>query len=159
MLFLLWMLKSDCNIFCKCMYGTIRAMLWPVAYFTIEVNPRLAKPPLKFNGGLAKLGLTSSVNEATGMQLQQNLFSSNFNYESIILGGMCPLPYIIFQNILNTWPVYYVLVLWICVTCAVTRLKIFFEYKTVHNYAGMLIRTQLHTTGSYMLKFRQAQFI
>ena len=28
---------------------------------TREVNPSLAKPPLKFNGGLAKLGLTSLV--------------------------------------------------------------------------------------------------
>ena len=31
-------------------------------YFTKEVNPSLAKPPLLFNGGLAKLGLTSFVN-------------------------------------------------------------------------------------------------
>ena len=32
-----------------------------VAYFTKEVNPSLAKQPLKFNGGFAKLGLTSIV--------------------------------------------------------------------------------------------------
>ena len=31
------------------------------AYSTKEVNPSLAKPPLNFNGGLAKLGLTSLV--------------------------------------------------------------------------------------------------
>ena len=37
-----------------------------VVYFTKEVNPSLAKPPLKFNDGLAKLGLTSSVKLATG---------------------------------------------------------------------------------------------
>ena len=33
----------------------------PVAYFTKEVKPTLAKPPLNFNGGLAKFGLTSSA--------------------------------------------------------------------------------------------------
>ena len=32
-----------------------------VAYFTKEVNPSLAKPPLNFNGGLANLGFTSLV--------------------------------------------------------------------------------------------------
>ena len=32
-----------------------------MAYFTEEVNPSLAKSPLKFNGGLAKLELTSPV--------------------------------------------------------------------------------------------------
>ena len=33
----------------------------PVASFTKEVNPRLAKRPLKTNGRLAHLGLTSLV--------------------------------------------------------------------------------------------------
>ena len=32
---------------------------WPI--FTKEVNPNLAKPPLKFDGGLAKLRITSIV--------------------------------------------------------------------------------------------------
>ena len=32
-----------------------------MACFTMEVNPSLAKLPLKFNGSLAKLGLTSLV--------------------------------------------------------------------------------------------------
>ena len=41
-----------------CMWGRIALI---VAYFTEEVNRCLAKPPLKFNGGLAKLGLTSWV--------------------------------------------------------------------------------------------------
>ena len=36
-----------------------------VAYFTKEVNPRLAKRPLVFNGRLANRGLTSLVKEAT----------------------------------------------------------------------------------------------
>ena len=37
-------------------------MIWlPVAYFTKELNWSLAKPPLKFSGGLAKLGWTSLV--------------------------------------------------------------------------------------------------
>ena len=35
-----------------------------VAYSTEKVIPCLAKPSLKFNGGLAKLGLTSSVKKA-----------------------------------------------------------------------------------------------
>ena len=32
-----------------------------VAYFTVEVNPSLAKQPLNLNGGLAKLGMASIV--------------------------------------------------------------------------------------------------
>ena len=38
----------------------------PVASFTKEFNPRLAKRPLKTNGRLANRGLTSLVKEATG---------------------------------------------------------------------------------------------
>ena len=38
----------------------------PVASITKEVNPRLAKRPLKTNGRLANRGLTSLVKEATG---------------------------------------------------------------------------------------------
>ena len=41
--------------------------LYPVASFTEEVNPRLAKHPLVFNGHLANCGLTSLVKEATGL--------------------------------------------------------------------------------------------
>ena len=41
-------------------------MLSPVASFTKEVNPRLAKRPLKINGRLANHELTSLVKEATG---------------------------------------------------------------------------------------------
>ena len=37
-----------------------------VAYFTEEINSSLAIPPLNFNGGLAKLGLTSSMSETIG---------------------------------------------------------------------------------------------
>ena len=37
----------------------------PVASFTKEVNPRLAKRPLKTNGRLANPELTSLVKEAT----------------------------------------------------------------------------------------------
>ena len=41
--------------------------LWPVAYFTEEVNPSLkTKPLLVFNGDFAKLRLTSLVKEAAG---------------------------------------------------------------------------------------------
>ena len=28
----------------------IRVLFWPMAYSTMEVNPSLAKPPLKYNG-------------------------------------------------------------------------------------------------------------
>ena len=37
----------------------------PVASFTKEINPRLAKRPMIFNGRLANRGLTSLVKEAT----------------------------------------------------------------------------------------------
>ena len=37
----------------------------PVASFTMEFNPQLAKCPLVFNGRLANRGLTSLVKEAT----------------------------------------------------------------------------------------------
>ena len=37
-----------------------------LADFTKEVDPSVAKPPLNFNGGLAKLGSTSSVKSASG---------------------------------------------------------------------------------------------
>ena len=43
----------------------------PVAYFTKEVNSRLAKRPLVFNGHLANRGLTSLVKEATEVQPTQ----------------------------------------------------------------------------------------
>ena len=42
-------------------------ILLPVASFTKEVNPRLAKRPLKTNRRLAYRGLTLSVKEATGV--------------------------------------------------------------------------------------------
>ena len=43
-----------------------------MASFTKEVNPRLAKRPLVFNGCLANLGLTSLVKEATDNQELNN---------------------------------------------------------------------------------------
>ena len=47
----------------------------PVASFTKEVNPRLAKRPLKTNGRLANLELTSLVKEATGVdELNPHLY-------------------------------------------------------------------------------------
>ena len=39
----------------------------PVASFTKEINPRLAKRPLKTNGRLANLELTSLIKEATDL--------------------------------------------------------------------------------------------
>ena len=69
-------------------------MLWllssPVASFAKEVNPLLAKRPLKTNGRLANLELTSLAKEATGHQqpfywiyiIKGSLFSTknDFNY-------------------------------------------------------------------------------
>ena len=51
----------------KCTYiqKPIKSAWTPVASFTKEVNPRLAKCPLKTNGRLANRGLTSLVKEAT----------------------------------------------------------------------------------------------
>ena len=43
----------------------VKGGLPPVASFTKEVNPRLAKRPLKINGRLANHRLTSLVKEAT----------------------------------------------------------------------------------------------
>ena len=51
--------KNKVTIHRKCSY------LPAVASFTKEVNPRLAKRPLKTNGRLANRGLTSLVKEAT----------------------------------------------------------------------------------------------
>ena len=42
-------------------YSEVSPGCCAVTYFTKEVNPSLAKLPLKFNGSLAKLGLTSFV--------------------------------------------------------------------------------------------------
>ena len=42
-------------------------IITPVASFTKEVNSRLVKHPLVFNGRLANRGLTSLVKEATGL--------------------------------------------------------------------------------------------
>ena len=46
-----------------------------VAYFTGEVNPSLAKPPLKFSDGLAKRGWTFLLKEATGFGFINQLIS------------------------------------------------------------------------------------
>ena len=40
----------------------------PVAYFTKEVNPGLAKPHLNFKSGLAKPGLIYLAKQTTGIQ-------------------------------------------------------------------------------------------
>ena len=49
--------------------GTLYIQLYGsfVAYLTKVDNPNLAKPPFKFNGGLAKLRLTSFVKYATAL--------------------------------------------------------------------------------------------
>ena len=47
--------------------GYHRICTTPVASFTKEVNPRLAKRPLVFNGRLANRGLTSLIKGATGV--------------------------------------------------------------------------------------------
>ena len=50
----------------------------PVASFTKEVNRRLAKRPLFFNGCLANHRLTSLVKEATGVNIINPLGSEMF---------------------------------------------------------------------------------
>ena len=50
---------------------------FPVASFTKEVNPRLAKRPLKINGRLANRGLTSIVKEATGL-ISKTIYELNY---------------------------------------------------------------------------------
>ena len=56
----------------------------PVVSFTKEVNPRLAKRPLIFNGRLDNRGLTSLVKEATGMLMQSRGFPSHmFTHEDL----------------------------------------------------------------------------
>ena len=47
----------------------------PVAYFTKEVNSRLAKRPLVYIGRLANRGLTSLVKEATDISLFSLLYA------------------------------------------------------------------------------------
>ena len=54
----------------QCIKASHNSWSWPtVASSTKEVNPRLAKCPLVFNGRLANRGLTSLVKEATGLQI------------------------------------------------------------------------------------------
>ena len=48
----------------------------PVASFTQEVNPRLTKRPLVFNGRLANRGLTFLVKEATGVSDETACFGT-----------------------------------------------------------------------------------
>ena len=55
----------------------------PVASFTKEINPRLAKRPLKTNGLLANCRLTSLVKEATGgvhQCLRVKIHQEHINY-------------------------------------------------------------------------------
>ena len=51
-----------------------------VASFTKEVNPRLAKRPLKTNGRLANLELTSLLKEATAAGWQPPDFFDIFGF-------------------------------------------------------------------------------
>ena len=77
-----WRLEVQVNVLANISWQTIGALqlrvgtwycgasldlnsLTPVASFTKEVNPRLAKRPLVFNGRLANRRLTSLVKEAT----------------------------------------------------------------------------------------------
>ena len=52
--------EDGCNVFSYQML-----FCTPVAFFTKEVNPWLAKCPLVFNGRLVNRGLTSLIKEAT----------------------------------------------------------------------------------------------
>ena len=59
----------------------------PVAYFTKEVNPRLANHPLETNRRLANLELTSLVKDATDVQTDvlQHWHSGDNSYEDILM--------------------------------------------------------------------------
>ena len=54
--------------------------LSPVAAFTREVNSRLAKRPLDFNGRLANRRLTSLVNEATDVCQAITCFNDDLSF-------------------------------------------------------------------------------
>ena len=59
----LWLIIHISWIYSKFKNFTHHSILeTSVAYVTYDVNQSVAKPPLNFNGGLAKLGLTSVVN-------------------------------------------------------------------------------------------------
>ena len=65
-----------------------------------EVNPRLAKPPLKSSGGLAKLGFTSLVRYATwGQQSLVSLLSTGSSSHSYYIHLM------LFQMSTNVLPI------------------------------------------------------
>ena len=57
--------KATCSVQSANYQGQPTGLDATVASFTKEVNPRLAKRPLVFNGRLANRGLPSLVNEAT----------------------------------------------------------------------------------------------
>ena len=65
-----------------------------MAFFTKEVNPRLAKRPLVFNGRLANRGLTSLVEEAVKFTSYFQLFEyevylAAIKYQILILFKYC----------------------------------------------------------------------
>ena len=57
---------------------TTTAGWMPVAFFTKEVNPQLSKRPLKTNGRLANLELTSLVKEATQVAEYMNITVTSY---------------------------------------------------------------------------------
>ena len=62
---------------------------WPVASFTKEVNPRLAKCPLVFNGRLVNCGLTSLVKKNNGDTKSQDISTMKLTqlFHSILVLG------------------------------------------------------------------------
>ena len=73
----------------KCHSAPTLIIKQPVASFTKEVNSRLAKRPLVFNGRLANLELTSLVKEATGDWHDPQMLTF-FNTYTSIDAWTCP---------------------------------------------------------------------
>ena len=65
--------SQNFNVSCLVLQLSLCNVLMPVSSFTKEVNPRLAKHPLKINGLLANRELTSLVKEDTGVKLRMKM--------------------------------------------------------------------------------------
>ena len=76
-------LQNIINIIANSQYLNINSRM-TLASFAKEVNSRLAKCPLVFNGHLANHGLTSSVKEATGKKTHMNVVGNSLQISDIV---------------------------------------------------------------------------
>ena len=89
----LWLVKQlmhflNCKFVLFGLYFLEACYQWPVLLTTKEVNSRLAKRPLVFNGCLANRRLTSLVKEATGIQVSQHWFRQWLGTKSFNIAGI-----------------------------------------------------------------------